>query len=107
MKTDSYKPRALEHIYLADPAKACRLALRRTIKVREAQRIEAINQLLGTFGTYAIRKSNDEVIAVYCNAVGFDLPTVIEVLPDRSSGRSRFIVSTVREFIERNTGVQL
>lgn len=45
----------LSDLYCADPLKACRKALRITRNISEQERLNKINELLGTYGTEAIR----------------------------------------------------
>lgn len=97
----------LSDLYSQNPRKACQLALRRTVNVPEQDRLEAINDLLGLFGTEAIRGDWQngywcDIAAVYCNTGDTYGTTVIQIRPDWSGGRSRFIVSTMGDFVERN-----
>lgn len=97
----------LSDLYAADPVKACRLALRRTAHLSETDRLEAINTLLGTFGTESIRGEWQngywcDIVAAYCNTGDTYAVTVIQVRGDWSGARSRFIVSTMGDFVERN-----
>ena len=96
----------LETLYSADPVKACRLALRRTAKLPEEDRLEAINALLGMHGTEAITGEWQngywcDVVAVYCNSGDSYDATVIQVRGGSRWERSRFIVSSLGDFIER------
>ena len=87
--------------------KACRLALRRTVKVPENDRLEAINKLLGLHGTEAIRGEWQngywcDIVAAYCNTGDTYALTVIQVRGEYSFQSSRFIISTMGDFVERN-----
>ena len=97
----------LSDLYAQNPVKACRLALRRTATVPETDRLEAIDKLLGTYGTEAIRGDWQngywgDIVAAYCNAGDTYNVTVIQQRGDWSSARSRFFVSTLVDFVERN-----
>lgn len=97
----------LADLYATDPVKACRLALRRTASVPENDRLDAIDKLLGTFGTEAIRGEWQngywcDIVAAYCNTGDTYAVTVIQVRGKYSFNRSRFIVSTMGDFVERN-----
>ena len=97
----------LPDIYRRNPRKACSLALRRTSKVPESDRLSAINKLLETFGTEAIRGTWQngywcDTVAAYCNTGDTYATTVLQVRPDWSGGRSRFIVTTWGDWVESN-----
>lgn len=97
----------LKDVYSQDPVKACRLALRRTRNVPENDRLEAINELLGLHGTEAIRGEWQngywcDIVAAYCNTGDTYGTTVIQVRGDYSFQSSRFIISTVGDFVERS-----
>lgn len=97
----------LSDLYASDPLKACRLALRRTASLPENDRLEAINKLLGTHGTEAIRGDWQngywcDIVAVYCNTGDTYALTVIQVRGESRYCSSRFIVSTLGDFVERN-----
>lgn len=97
----------LYSLYQTNPIKACRLALRRTSHIEENERLEAIDKLLGTFGTEAIRGEWQngywcDVVAAYCNTGDTYAPTVIQVRGESRWQHSRFIVSTMGDFVERN-----
>lgn len=103
----------LADLYRTDPIRACRLALRRTARLPAhscepgKDRIDVINRLLEMHGTEAIRGAWQngywcDVCAVYANAGETYAPTVIEVREDGPGAWSRFIVSTVGDFVERN-----
>ena len=97
----------IAELYKTDPLSACQLALARTVRIDEDKRIDAINSLLGLFGTEAIRGDWQsgywcDIVAVYCNTgETYDL-TVIQVRGNGSWARSRFFVSSVGDFVERN-----
>lgn len=97
----------LSDLYQSNPLKACRLALRRTACLPENDRLEAIDKLLGTYGTEAIRGEWQngywcDIVAVYCNTGDTYALTVIQVRGESSYSYSRFIVSTMGDFVERN-----
>lgn len=99
----------LAALYAADPLKACRLALRRTAKVPWRERLEAIDKLLGTYGTEAIRGSWQngywcDVVAAYCNTGDtYDL-TVIHARGETSwDEQGRFFVGSWGDFVEANS----
>lgn len=97
----------LSDTYSKDPVKACRLALRRTAHLPENDRMDAIGCLLGTCGTEAIRGDWQngywcDIVAVYANTGDTYAVTVIQVRGDSSYQPSRFIVSTVGDWVERN-----
>jgi hypothetical protein len=101
MKTD------IIHLYTENPVKACQLALRRTVNVPERKRIDAINALLEMHGVEAISGEWQngywcDVVAVYCNTGDTYAPTVIQVRGDSGFSSSRFIVSSMGDFVERN-----
>jgi hypothetical protein len=97
----------LEDIYRLDPVKACRKALRLTRHLPENNRLEAIDKLLGTYGTEAVRGDWQngywcDIVAAYCNTGETYAVTVIQVRGEYSFSNSRFIVSTMGDFVERN-----
>lgn len=78
-----------------------------TRNLPENNRIDAINELLGTCGTEAIRGEWQNgywcnIVAVYCNTGDTYALTVIQVRGESMWNRSRFIVSTIGDFVERN-----
>lgn len=92
-------------LYKADPVKACRLALRRTVKICETERLESINKLLGGFGTEAIRGEWQngywcDIVCAYVNKGHTYATTVLDVRDDW--GGHRFIVSSWGDWVERN-----
>lgn len=97
----------LADIYTTDPLKACRLALRRTAGIPENERLEAIDKLLGTYGTEAIRGDWQngywcDIVAAYCNTGDTYNLTVIQVRGETRFDSSRFIVSSLGDWVERN-----
>ncbi len=97
----------LETMYAQNPTKACRLALRRTRRVREEDRLEAINKLLGGYGTEAIRGEWQngywcDIVACYVNFGDTYNTTVVQVRGDWSGASSRFIVSSWGDWVEQN-----
>jgi len=97
----------LADLYSSDPVKACRLALRRTRHLPEQDRLEACNALLGTFGTEAIRGEWQngywcDIVAAYCNTGDTYATTILQVRGDWPGARSRFIVSSWGDFVEKH-----
>ena len=97
----------LEDDYSKDARKACQRALSLTRDVRENNRLEAINTLLGMHGTEAIRGDWQngywgDIVAAYCNTGDTYATTVLQVRGDFSSRSSSFIVSSWGDFVERN-----
>lgn len=98
----------LSDLYKTNPVKACRLALRRTRHLAWQKRLDAIDKLIGTFGTEAIRGEWQngfwcDVVAAYCNTGDSYAVTVLHVRGDSwRQPQGRFIVSTLRDFVERN-----
>lgn len=97
----------LSDLYCSNPVRACRLALRRTVNVPERDRLERINAMLGLHGTEAIRGDWQngywcDVVAAYCNTGDTYAVTVMQIRPEWSGGRSRFIVSSWGDWVERN-----
>jgi hypothetical protein len=98
---------SLSDLYCSDPVKACRAALRQTLDEPENDRLEKINSLLGLHGTEAIRGEWQngywgDIVAAYCNTGDSYAATVIQVRSENRFGYSRFIVSSVGDFVERN-----
>jgi hypothetical protein len=94
-------------LYATDPAAACRRALRVTRGTPERGRLEAIDKLLGTHGTEAIRGDWQngywcDVVAAYCNAGDSYATTVIHARGSSSHSSGRFIVGCIGDFVERN-----
>lgn len=107
------KKQNLADLYRSDPLRACRLALRRTAKLPDhsrepgRDRIDVINRLLGNCGTEAIRGEWQNgywgnTVAVYSNTGDSYALTVIQIRGDWSGARSRFIVSSWGDWVERN-----
>lgn len=98
----------LADLYAKDPKKACQLALRRTAHLPSRDRLEAIDKLLGTFGTEAIRGTWQngywcDIIAAYCNTGDTYALTVMHVRGETSWDEAgRFIVTSWGDWIERN-----
>lgn len=104
----------LQTLYRADPIRACRLALRRTVNVPDItydpnvkDRITVIDRLLGNCGVEAIRGEWQngywcDVVAVYSNTGDTYATTVIQIRGDWSGTRSRFLVSSWGDWVERN-----
>lgn len=98
----------LEDLYRQDPVKACRRALRLTVNIPWKERLEAIDKLLGTCGTEAIRGEWQngywcDIVATYCNTGDTYALTVIHVRGDGSWNEpGRFIVSSWGDWVERN-----
>lgn len=110
MATVSEQQKApLADLYQTDPLKACRLALRRTRNVDWQDRIEAIDKLLGTYGTEAINGEWQngywcDVVAAYCNTGESYALTVIHVRGEtRFDEQGRFIVTSWGDWVERNS----
>jgi hypothetical protein len=95
----------LSDLYCADPIKACRLALRRTAKICERDRLERINDLLGMHGTEALRGNWQngywcDIVAAYANTGDSYAPTVIHLRGWCSGAPGRFFVSSWGDFVE-------
>ena len=94
-------------LYRTNPLSACRRALRETRNIDWKERLESIDNLLGTFGTEAIRGDWQngywcDIVASYCNAGDTYAVTVMHVRGDSWSGQGRFIVSSWGDWVERN-----
>ena len=97
----------LDDIYREDPAKACQLALRRTAKVPWKERMGEIDTLLKGYGIEGINGEWQNgywcnVVAEYVNMGDTYATTVIQVRGDWSGARSRFIVSSFGDWVEKN-----
>lgn len=107
-ETPSKQPSKLEDLYKTDPLKACRKALAMTRKVRWQDRLDAIDKLLGTYGTEAIRGDWQngywcDIVAAYCNTGDSYALTVIHQRGETSwQDNGRFFVGTMGDFVERN-----
>lgn len=98
----------LSDLYAGDPLKACRLAIRRTKHLPERDRLEAINTLLGMYGTEAIRGEWQngywgDIVAAYCNTGDNYALTVIQVRGGNSFSSSKFIISSLGDWMEKNS----
>lgn len=97
----------LENAYRADPLKACRKALAMTRTIPWKDRLQAIDKLLGTYGTEAIRGEWQngywcDIVAAYCNTGDTYALTVMHVRGDGWNEQGRFIVTSWGDWIERN-----
>lgn len=97
----------LEDLYKTDALKACRMALRKTAHIPERERLEAINKLLGTYGTEAIRGEWQngywcDIVAAYCNTGDTYALTVIQIRGECRFDNSRFIISSWGDWVEKN-----
>ncbi len=97
----------LSDLYCSDPVRACRLALRVTVRTPERERLERINTLLGLHGTEGIRGEwrNGywcDIVGAYVNTGDTYAPTVIQIRGDWSGAPSRFIVSSLGDWVERH-----
>jgi hypothetical protein len=97
----------IQDLYRSDPVKACQIALKQTTTIPEHERLEAINKLLGTYGTEAIRGEWQnsywcDIVAAYCNTGDTYAITVLQVRGDWSGKSSRFIVSNWGDFVEKH-----
>lgn len=97
----------IDDIYRADPVKACQLALRRTTKVPWKERMGEIDTLLKGYGIEGINGEWQNgywcnVVAEYVNMGDTYATTVIQVRGDWSGARSRFIVSSFGDWVEKN-----
>jgi hypothetical protein len=104
MKTTHAK---LEDIYREDPERACRIALRLTRSLHENVRLEAIDKLLGTFGTEAIRGEWQngywcDIVAAYCNTGDSYGTTVVQVRGETIFDSSTFIITSWGDWVEQN-----
>lgn len=99
---------SIPDLYCSDPLKACQLALRKTAHLPENDRLKAINTMLGMHGTEPIRGEWQngywcDIVAAYCNTGDTYALTVLQVRPDSRFGYSRFIISSMGDFLERNS----
>lgn len=110
IKAKSEKARniAIDYQHFADKRLAgCKAALAFTRRVDWKIRLEVINELLGLYGTEAIRGDWQngywcDIVAVYCNAGDtYDL-TVIHVRGDGRNPAGKFIVSSWGDWVESN-----
>jgi hypothetical protein len=82
--------------------------LRKTRRLPEHERTEAVNILLGGHGVEAIRGNWQngywcDVLAVYVNLGGIYAHTVIQIRGETSFSRSRFFCGSLGDFVERNS----
>ncbi len=97
----------LADLYRVKPLEACRRALHLTRKIKRVERLEAINKLLGFYGTEAIRGAWQngfwaDIVAAYVNTGETYALTVIEQRGATRFHNSRFFVSSMGDFVERN-----
>lgn len=97
----------LKELYRTDPLKACRLALRRTARIRWQDRLEAIDRLLGNYGTEAIRGNWQngywgDIVAAYSNTGDSYALTVLHERGNGWNPAGRFIVTSWGDWVERN-----
>jgi len=97
----------LQSLYISNPVKACRTALRLTAKEPWKDRLEKCNALLGLHGTEAIRGNWQngywcDVVAAYCNTGDSYAVTIIHVRRDGFNPCGRFIVSSMGDWVEKN-----
>jgi len=83
------------------------LALRRTADVPEKNRMEKIDSLLGNCGVEAIRGDWQngywcDIVACYSNTGDTYALTIMQVRPEWSGARSRFIVTSWGDWVEQN-----
>lgn len=83
------------------------MALRRTKTVPWRERLDAIDKLLGTYGTEAIRGEWQkgywcDIVACYCNTGETYDATVIHVRGEWSDSPGRFMIGSWGDFVERN-----
>ncbi len=95
----------LEDTYKSNPVLACRKALKKTANIDTEERLQAINDLLRAYGTEAIRGDWQngywcDIVACYVNMGDSYATTVIQVRDNYGNG-SRFIVSTIGDFVEK------
>lgn len=105
MKKLSLPP--IAEVYTRAPFKACQRAIKETAHVPPRERLDAINKLLELHGTEAIRGSWQngfwgDTVAVYCNTGDTYDATVIEVRGESQHHRSRLIISSWGDWVERN-----
>lgn len=98
----------LADLYASNHVAACRKALALTRNVRWQDRLDAIDELLGTYGTEAIRGEWQngywcDIVACYCNAGDIYQTTVIHVRGSGWNPAGRFIVTSWGDWIERNS----
>lgn len=107
-KTENMKAQInIADLYRDNPQAACRLALRRTAKLPERERLQVIDKLLGNCGVEAIRGEWQngywcDIVAAYSNTGDTYALTVLQVRGEGSWQRSRFIVTSWGDWVERN-----
>jgi len=100
-------PVDLADLYRIDALKACRLALRRTRKIRDhEERMTRINTLLDCCGVEAVRGEWQngfwgDVVGTYCNTGDSYALTVLCVRGDSSWQEPRFMVTSWGDWVER------
>jgi hypothetical protein len=102
------KTQSISKLYSIDPVAACRAALKATVKTPENDRLVATNALLGLHGVEGLRGEWQngywgDIVAAYCNTGDTYGVTVIQVRGESRFDNSRFIVSSMGDFVERNT----
>lgn len=106
------KAQNLAELYKVNPARACRLALRRTAEVPARERLQEVNGLLGLYGVKGVRGEWvggywADIVLGYVNAGDTYAVTVCEV-PDKWGGH-RFFVGSWGDWVEKHgekAGVQ-
>lgn len=98
----------LSDLYCTNPAKACRLALRRTVNLDVSERMDTINKLLGLYGVEAIRGEWQngywcDIVATYANTGDTYGTTVVCVRGDHSYAKESYFVGSWGDWVERNS----
>lgn len=106
--TTTKKSAVLEGFYRENPRAACREALALTRSLPWKDRLEAIDKLLGTFGTEAIRGDWQngywgDIVAIYCNTGDTYATTVIHVRGGCWNPQGRFLVGNWGDWVARNS----
>lgn len=110
IKTRSAKARniANDYQYFSDKrAAACKSALAHTRRVDWKLRLDVINELLGLYGTEAIRGEWQngywcDIVCAYCNTGDTYHLTVLHVRGDVWNPQGKFIVSNWGDWFEKN-----
>lgn len=96
----------LQDLYYTDPVKACRIALRRTVKADPPERLELIDKLLGAHGVEPLY--GEWVNGYWCDVAGGYVNmgdpyalTVVELRTGSGRNDRRFIVTTWGDLVER------
>jgi hypothetical protein len=94
-------------LYAQNPLKACQLALRRTANLPWKNRLEKINDLLGCYGTEAIRGEWQngywcDIVASYVNTGDTYNLTVLHIRGDNWNPAGEFIISSWGDWVEKN-----